>query len=441
MTGAVTPEELSVPQPDATAGKAAGSHGRYWRSVAMLTTGSSISQAVGIASMLVLARIYAPEEFGNYTLFFAIAGLLSLVATAKYDAAVFIARGSSEAAQIAILAASVSTLLGILILAFAPFSGLVLGGFAKQPILFMVLLAAATTSGGLMAATTAWATQIHEFGAVTIARLVQALAAAAISIGLGLAGWDATGLMLGFVIGQSLLCVYLVIRLGFMRHVRRFTWRTARVRARRNASFPKFMLASELINYVGANLISFVTSPLFGAAALGQYSLGFRMATMPINLIGQSMNSVFKTAISPQHLEPSQIPAMYRTTFVRLCAIGLVLTLPLMVAGPLIMRLAFGAKWAPAGLYVQILAPLIFVRFVVGPLTAIAIRAGRQRLDTMLQTLFLIAALAGLGFGAWMHSFVMALAAFSLLQTLVYLLYLVVGYRLALELGKETRVP
>lgn len=413
----------------------------YWRGVVMLTTGSSASQAVGIASMLALARIYAPEQFGGYALYFSITGMFTLVATAKYDAAVFIARHASEAAQTAMLAAAISMALGLAILAFAPLSPWLLGGIAARPILFIALLAAGTASGGLMAAVTALATQLGEFGAITVSRLIQALVMAGLSIGLGLLHWDETGLMVGFVTGQVALIAYLTVKLGFWAHVRGFTWRAARVRGRRHRSFPRYLLASELINYVSANMIAFVTPPLFGNAALGQYSLGFRLATMPINLIGQSMSSVFRTAISPLQLAPAEIPALYRSTFIRLSVVGLAFTLPLILAGSQLMTIAFGKKWALAGFYVQILAPLIFFRFVVGPLTAVAVRAGKLGLDTMLQSLFLVGAAGGLAFGIWMHSFALALAGIALLQSLVYLLYLAIGYRLALDLARSTANP
>lgn len=420
----------------AITGEAGEAQRNYWRAVATLASGSFASQLVGILSMLVLARIYAPDEFGSYTLFFTIAGLLSLVATAKYDGAVFLARRTSEAAQLAMLAAAISGILGLVILAFAPFANMMLADVTRYPIAFVVLLAAATTSGGVMAATVAWATQIQQFGAITAARLAQALIGAGVSIALGFAHWDATGLILGFVAGQIAISAYLIVRLGFMPHVRAFRMRAARARAKRHANFPKFLLASELLNYAGGNLFILVTPPLFGPATLGQYSLGFRLAALPLNLISFSMGSVFRSAISPQHLAPAQIPALFRATFWRLCAAGLVFTLPLLVAGPLLFRIVFGAQWELAGFYVQILAPYMLVRFVGGPLTAMSVRAGRQRLDTLLQALFVVATTAAIGIGWWTASFTVMLIAFSVLQSLVYILYLAIGYRLALELAQ-----
>lgn len=415
-----------------------GRHSVYWRAVAMLTSGSFAAQLVGILSMLLLARIYAPAEFGSYAVFFATAGIFALLATAKYDAAIYVARKASEASDITLLSAAISTLAGAAILAFAPFAPMLIAGVTARPVLFIVLLATATATGGLQASLTALATQLHAFGAVTLSRLLQAVVTATLSIALGLTGWDATGLMIGFVMGQAVATLFLAQRLAIGPALRRFSWRAAKARARRHIASPKFLLASELINSLGSNLFSFTTAPLFGPAVLGQYSLGFRLATMPMNLIGFSMGSIFRTAISPQHLPAAEIPALYRSTAARLALIGLALTVPLLIAGPWLFQLVFGEQWRPAGEYVQILAPMIMIRFVVGPLTAITLRAGRAGLDTMIQLLFLASSAIAVGIGAWTHSFTMTLVAFTVLQSLVYLFYLVLGYRLALALAANS---
>ncbi|MDF7775456.1 oligosaccharide flippase family protein [Sphingomonas sp. AOB5] len=419
-------------------GAEGGRHSAYWRAVTLLTSGSFASQLIGIVSMLLLARIYAPAEFGSYAVFFAIAGLLTLFATAKYDAAIHLARSETEAGEIALVACGISCLIGPLIAATAPFAHLFLADLTPRPALFIVLLAIASSTGGLVAALSAWATQLQRFSALTTGRVLQSSVTALLSIALGVTHWDATGLMLGFAAGQVALVIWLAHQLQVPTVLRRFTRRAARARAIRHRNFPKFLLASELLNYTSGNLFSFTTAPLFGPTTLGHYSLGFRLATMPINLIGFSMGSIFRAAISPQHMAPADIPALYRTTATRLAAIGAAVTIPLLVAGPQLFRFAFGAEWTMAGFYVQILAPFIFIRFVVGPLTAIALRAGRPGLDTMIQLLFLASSAIAVAFGAWMDSFTITLIAFAVLQSLVYLLYLVLGYRLALALAANS---
>jgi O-antigen/teichoic acid export membrane protein len=409
----------------------------YWKSVATLTSGSFISQGIGIASMLVVARLYVPAEMGAYALFFAYAGLLSLVATAKFDAAVFMARRPSEAADLALLATFISLIVAAAIALLSPVLGFLVTSVTHRPIAFLLLLALGTATGGMMMAVSALAMQVKEFALVTQGRMAQSLVTAALAIGLGLAGWDATGLIVALVGGQAVVCVMLGWRLSILAHARRFGWREARTRARRNARFPQYMLLGEGMNYFGNNALAFVTPGLFGAASLGQFNLGQRVAGIPIYVIGTSMAGIFRTAISPQHAAPSEILGIFRSSFVRLCAIGAVLTLPLLLAGPLLFRIAFGAQWHDAGFYVQIISPLIFLRFVVSPLSVVLLLANRQRLDMVLQALFVAAAFAAVGFGAWTGSFLHMVIAATALQSAVYAVYLAVSYKLAKDMSKQ----
>lgn len=410
-----------------------GSDGQrdYWKSVATLTTGSFASQAIGIASILATTRLYTPVEFGSYALFFASAGLLSLLATAKFDAAVFTARSSSEAGDLAMLGILISLLVGIAILLLSPLLDFLFVSVTHRPMLFLMLLAFATASGGATAAMTAWAMQLNAFGVVTKGRMAQAIVTAALAIGFGLAHWDATGLIVALIAGQLTICAVIAWHHSFVGHARCFTWRRAKTRARRNARFPQYLLVGEGLNYFGNNAVAFVTPGLFGAAALGQFNLGQRVAAIPINIIGTSMGGVFRTMVSPQHAATTNVPQLFRSSLLRLSVIGALLTLPLLVAGPLLFRVAFGPQWEEAGFYVQLLSPLIFVRFVVSPLSVLLLLANRQRLDTVLQGLFVLAAFVAVGIGAWAGSFVEMVVALTTLQVAIYGLYLVVSYRLA----------
>lgn len=402
----------------------------------MLATGSSASQLIGIVSMVMIARLYDPSEFGIFAVFTAYSGMLALVATAKYDAAVFMARRPREAADLTMLGIAISGIAGLFILLLTPALTPLLVSETAQPTAFMVLMAVATASGGAMAAIMAWAMQVKAFKIVTQGRVAQSILVAVLGVGLGLLNWGAIGLIIALVAGQIIICAFLVWHLGFLVQARQFRWRAARVRALRNIRFPQYLLLSELLNFVGNNVISFVSPALFGVAQLGQYNISQRVSAAPITVIGTAMSGVFRSAVSPQHLsDKHHIRKLFRLTFVRLCAIGGGLTLPLLLAGPKIFEILLGQKWSVAGHYVQILSPLIFIRFVASPLSAVLLLTNHQRLDAILQTLFVIAATMAVIAGAWTSSFLLMLITLTILQTIIYCIYLVISYKLVMEMS------
>ena len=77
--------------------------------------------------------------------------------------------------------------------------------------------------------------------------------------------------------------------------------------------------------------------------------------------------------------------------------------LVLMVAGPWLFRLVFGAAWQEAGELARALAPYIAVHFVAAPLAVVTMAWKAQRWALLLsivgQIVFLIALMLGLKFG------------------------------------------
>jgi O-antigen/teichoic acid export membrane protein len=103
----------------------------------------------------------------------------------------------------------------------------------------------------------------------------------------------------------------------------------------------------------------------------------------------------------------------------------------------LLFSLAFGPEWREAGLYVQILSPVIFARFVVSPLSAVLARAKQQKLDMFLQGLFLVVAGTALLIGAMVRDFVVMLVVMTAGQTMVYAVYFMVSRHFSRHIVEE----
>jgi len=416
-----------------------GKGSSYWANISILMTGTVGAQAVGIASILVLARLYSPEDFGNYAFFFVVAGFLSLVGTGSYDQAVYVEATPRDAAQTAMLATLAAGAVGLAVLAL----GLAGGGWTSRPgpvdaiAGFLPLLALGITLGGCCNAMVALCCQQGRFGSLSAGRMAQAVTAAVASLGLGLAGSGPLGLVLGFLAGQAVLVVWLAAVSNFLGQASHSTTATLVVRATSNARFPKFMLPGAVLNYASANAITLIGPSFFSIATLGHYNLGQRTAGLPLTVVGSAMGEVFRSSISPQSSSAGEVAHLFRSAAARLAAIGAVLVLPLALFGPLLFSLAFGPEWREAGLYVQILSPVIFARFVVSPLSAVLARAKQQKLDMFLQGLFLVVAGTALLIGAMVRDFVVMLVVMTAGQTMVYAVYFMVSRHFSRHIVEE----
>jgi len=88
----------------------------FTRNVLTLMTGTVVAQAIPIAISPILTRIYSPEEFGLFALFFAILSILSVLANGRYENAVMLPKKDSDAINIFALGFIINTFLSLFLL-------------------------------------------------------------------------------------------------------------------------------------------------------------------------------------------------------------------------------------------------------------------------------------------------------------------------------------
>ena len=88
------------------------------RNVVTVMTGTTIAQAIPIAIMPILTRLYTPEEFGIFALYVAIASIFGVIATARYELAIMLPKKDSEAANLFNLSIIITFIISLFTLLF-----------------------------------------------------------------------------------------------------------------------------------------------------------------------------------------------------------------------------------------------------------------------------------------------------------------------------------
>src|SRR4051794_28489408 len=87
------------------------------KNVVVMLRGSLLAQAISFAVLPVLARMYAPEDFGRYQLFLSALGFLLLGASLRYEVAVINAETDEYAFSLARLCFCINAAVAALTLA------------------------------------------------------------------------------------------------------------------------------------------------------------------------------------------------------------------------------------------------------------------------------------------------------------------------------------
>ena len=94
----------------------------FSRNVLTLMTGTTIAQAVPIAISPILTRIYTPEDFGVFALYMAIAAIISIIATGRYEMAIMLPKEDEDVNSIVklilILLSSISVFVFLIVFLF-----------------------------------------------------------------------------------------------------------------------------------------------------------------------------------------------------------------------------------------------------------------------------------------------------------------------------------
>ena len=199
---------------------------------------------------------------------------------------------------------------------------------------------------------------------------------------------------------------------------------------RHHRAFWRFTLPSSLLNAAVGQLPLLIIGARHGMLAAGLFALTQRVLAAPISLLAASVLEVFKRESVRQYQEHGDCRPAYRHALRVLVALGAVPALVLWVASPALFAFVFGAGWRGAGELAQIMAPLFFLNFVAGPLSYVFSVAGRQKIELLWQVALFATTVAA--FAAPL-SLAHNVLAYSIGYSLLYLVYLHLSYRYALD--------
>ena len=382
------------------------------RATLTLLTGGVLAQALPLLLGPWLTRLYTPDEFGHYTVFAAVVANLAVVACARYEFALPLARTDAEARDLMALCARV--LVAVVAACAVSTAIVVFFGAASYWIWLPFGVAAAAAAQWL----TLWATRAQRYAALAASRFTQYGGTALLQVGGGIAGLGTPGLVLGPVAAGALAAGWLgrpAPRGGWrgLWSVPRAQWLAA---ARAHREFPLLNTPHAFAGALQDTLAVALLVALTGEAAAGYWGLALRYLKAPASLVGGAVGQALYPRLA--QAAPEQARAAVRQVMLTLALIALPLVIVLLLFAPALFELAFGARWRPAGELARALTPYIGVHFVASPLAVVTLAWRAQgwalRLALVGQAMFLAALALGLHYGgmiggAWAVSAAMVL--------------------------------
>lgn len=397
-------------------------NGGFAFNVLLLAGGTAIGQAIGVAVLPFLTRLYSPEAFGSAATFAAIIGLLTVVASARYEMAIPLPKRDGAALSVAALAGlilvAVSLACALMAIIFVP--------YLSKPValpdwLFIALLVIGLVSAGLYNIASYWAVRKSMFAALSWTRVHQGAAGAGAQLILGFVGSGALGLILGQVIGQCVGIWRLVSSAFKVRGGQAASKNGMRWAALRYRRFPQYDLAAGLLNVASGQAPVLLFAAAFSPALAGAYAVAYRLLAAPNSLVGRAVGQALLPRIAANRADAADLVAKCTALLAWLSAFPFTVAA---VFSQTIVPLAFGKEWSEWGFVFGWTAAWVGWQFVCSPISTALIGLERQRLNTILQLFLFVTRLSSIAVGIWAASAELAMIAFAVGSSAAYFVYI-----------------
>jgi len=421
------------PHPQPLSFQSVASKDGFGAHVRKLLTGTSLAQAIGLVFSPVLTRLYTPEQFGFLALFLSTSTILSLAASLNYEPGIMLPDDEHEAWTLAILCVllvAASSCISFFPLAvFRHEIAEILGSPGFAPYLLWVPPAIFLLS--INRVLEMWLSRWTRYTELAGTKVAGSASGAFTKLGLGLsARWGAGGLIIGTLaceVGKIVWAAPAIKKTIGQVHFLLKNWKVVMAA---HKDFPRYSFGASLLEFVGYAAPIYVIAHVFGPKILGFYDLGLRMVAAPLELVVHGVRQVFYQKSVADLKSRGEIATIVEETSSRLIAVGFIPFLLLGVTGSSLFSFAFGADWAKAGLFAQLLSPALFLRYIATP-TLIFNTVNRQSLYLAWQVLHFSVVCTVLGISGRLHDEVMTVALLSISSCMTYILLIGLNIKLS----------
>jgi O-antigen/teichoic acid export membrane protein len=345
---------------------------RSIRSGAITFIDQGLSFAVSFISVIILARLLTPEDFGIVAMVTAITGFVNLFRELGLSSATIQSRDITHDQVSALFWANAA--LGMLITLVIAASGPVIAWFYQKPQLAYVAAGISLTSvlGSLGTQHGALLNRQMRFVALAVVRISSLLAGLLAAVAVALSGGTYWALVANSVVTALWSTCGVWFASGF-RPGRPRRGTGVRPLLRFGASIAGF----DIVNYFDRNMDNILIGRVWGAQQLGFYSKAYSLLMLPISNMRSPLHRVAFPVLSRLQNDPET----FRKYFVRYCSLLAFISMPLVAflfsSSEKVILLVLGPRWLGAVELFSILALVSFIQPISGLPGTILVALGR----------------------------------------------------------------
>lgn len=411
----------------------------FLQNTSILMAGTVIASIIPALIQPVLTRIYSPEDFGLYGLYFSLIGIFSVIAALRYEVAVPLPKEKIDTDRLAILsliiAAIVSTILFVIAILFRHD----IARFMNNPKMstWIVMVPIGVFFAGMYQTFNYWLVRHKAFKESAINRISQKATDSPIMVALGYLQIG-SGQIIGDFFGRiamAIVAMFQAMKNGFT--FKSYNKPALKQLATQYKDFPLYNSLPSLADSFGIYLPIILISNIFSDTEAGFYTNTRNLLSIPLIFISRNVSQVLYERFVDRKNKGLTIYTEVKKLFIYMSLAVVPAFIILVVISPQLFAFIFGKEWGESGVYTQILALAYALRFLNGSLTVVFSVLERIKLASIWQVYFFIA-ISSLWLlknqGLTIYEFLFALMA---VEAVSYCIYLYLTFKICREYDKS----
>ncbi len=368
------------------------------RGLAWTGAARAVTQALSWLSTLVVARLLDPADYGVFGMAMVVVGFVQLFAEIGLGSAIVQRREMprDDLARLGGLAALVGLGLAAATLTLAP----PIAAFFREPRVagLLAVMGLAFLASGFQVLPYGLLTRDLRFDRAAIIDGLESVVFATTTLTLAVLGFRFWALGLGFVAGKIVAAVAAAAACPHP-----LAWPRRLGDLRDAIQLGGHVVGSRLAWYLYSNADFFVVGRLLGTAPLGAYTIGWNIASIPVDKVSAVAGRVTLPVFSAVQRDNASVARYLKAMTEGLAVITLPISVGLCLVAPALVGLVLGPRWQPAVVPLQILSAYASVRALLTlyPQVLIAIGDARRnfRVALLLAAVMPVAFIVGARWG------------------------------------------
>lgn len=406
----------------------------FFRNVAVLASGTIVSQIIILGALPIITRLYNPTEYGVYSMYTSMISIMLMLVSFSYENAITLPEDDRVASSIISLSLRICILVSLLGGIGVYFLAHPLAVWTQEPDIkgYFAFFVISLFLGGFYQILNAWSIRKKYFRQLSRTKYTQSISLVSSQLILSRVFTGPLGLIIGDMIGRfsGLFQQWRLWRRDVNNQAIDTSWDEMKESAHRYRRFPQLSLASNILNSLGIYLPTILLAAFYGPQVAGLFALGQRILGSPMTLITTSVMNVYLSESSQYMLHaPHKLYPLFKKTARNVFVVGLMIVLVMVFIAPSTFSFLFGEEWGRSGQFVRLLGIMYLSQFVANSVGSTIDVMERQDLHLLREIVRVTIVLGALLLAKYTgQNAATAVLYFSIASTLGYLLHLALSW-------------